>query len=136
VGKVLSCEKHPNADKLSVCSVDIGQEEPSTIVCGAPNVATGLFVPVATLGTYLPKVDLKIKPAKLRGVASAGMICSLSELGLTKDAEGIYIFDPAVQSFAVGDDVRPLLALDDEHGGHCPRGGGTDRETPKPTASP
>jgi phenylalanyl-tRNA synthetase beta chain len=113
VGKVLSCDKHPNADKLSVCAVDIGQEEPSTIVCGAPNVAAGLFVPVATLGTYLPKVDLKIKPAKLRGVASAGMICSLSELGLTKESEGIYIFDPAVQSFAVGDDVRPLLALDD-----------------------
>jgi phenylalanyl-tRNA synthetase beta chain len=113
VGKVLSREKHPNADKLSVCSVDIGQDEPSTIVCGAPNVAEGLFVPVATLGTYLPKVDLKIKPAKLRGVGSAGMICSLSELGLTKESEGIYIFDPAVQSFVVGDDVRPLLSLDD-----------------------
>jgi phenylalanyl-tRNA synthetase beta chain len=112
VGKVLSREKHPNADKLSVCSVDIGQEEPSTIVCGAPNVAEGLFVPVATLGTYLPQVDLKIKPAKLRGIDSAGMICSLSELGLTKESEGIYIFDPAVQSFAVGDDVRPLLSLD------------------------
>jgi phenylalanyl-tRNA synthetase beta chain len=113
VGKVLSREKHPNADKLSVCSVDIGQDEPSTIVCGASNVAEGLFVPVATLGTYLPKVDLKIKPAKLRGVGSAGMICSLSELGLTKESEGIYIFDPALQSFAVGDDVRPLLSLDD-----------------------
>jgi phenylalanyl-tRNA synthetase beta chain len=113
VGKVLSREKHPNADKLSVCLVDIGQEEPSMIVCGAPNVAAGLFVPVATLGTYLPKVDLKIKPAKLRGVASAGMICSLSELGLTKESEGIYIFDPQGQSFAVGDDVRPLLSLDD-----------------------
>lgn len=113
VGKVLSCEKHPNADKLRVCSVDIGQQEPSTIVCGAPNVAEGLLVPVATLGTYLPKVDLKIKPAKLRGVSSAGMICSLSELGLTKESEGIYIFDPEVRSVKVGDDVRPLLALDD-----------------------
>lgn len=113
VGKVLSCEKHPNADKLSVCVVDIGRDEPSTIVCGAPNVAAGLFVPVATLGTYLPKVDLKIKPAKLRGVASAGMICSLSELGLTKESEGIHIFEPNVQPFTVGDDVRPLLALDD-----------------------
>jgi phenylalanyl-tRNA synthetase beta chain len=113
VGKVLSCEKHPNADKLRVCSVDIGQEEPSTIVCGAPNVAAGLFVPVATLGTYLPKIDLKIKPLKLRGIGSAGMICSLSELGLTKESEGIYIFDPEGQSIKVGDDVRPLLALDD-----------------------
>lgn len=113
VGKVLSCEKHPNADKLRVCSVDIGQEEPSTIVCGAPNVAEGLLVPVATLGTYLPKVDLKIKPAKLRGIGSAGMICSLSELGLTKESEGIYVFNSEVQSVNVGDDVRPLLALDD-----------------------
>jgi phenylalanyl-tRNA synthetase beta chain len=113
VGKVLVREKHPNADKLSVCQVDIGQDEPSTIVCGAPNVEAGLFVPVATLGTYLPNVDLKIKPAKLRGVPSAGMICSLSELGLTKDSEGIHIFDPKQQSFKVGDDVRPLLGLDD-----------------------
>jgi phenylalanyl-tRNA synthetase beta chain len=113
VGKVLVREKHPNADKLSVCQVDIGQDEPSTIVCGAPNVQAGLFVPVATLGTYLPNVDLKIKPAKLRGIPSAGMICSLSELGLTKDAEGIHVFDPSQQSFKVGDDVRPLLGLDD-----------------------
>jgi phenylalanyl-tRNA synthetase beta chain len=113
VGKVLMREKHPNADKLSVCQVDIGQDEPSTIVCGAPNVATGLFVPVATLGTYLPNEDRKIKPAKLRGVSSEGMICSLSELGLTKDSEGIHVFDPKQQSFKVGDDVRPLLGLDD-----------------------
>jgi phenylalanyl-tRNA synthetase beta chain len=113
VGKVLVREKHPNADKLSVCQVDIGQDEPSTIVCGASNVDAGLFVPVATLGTYLPNIDLKIKPAKLRGVPSAGMICSLSELGLTKDSEGIHIFDPKQQSFKVGDDVRPLLGLDD-----------------------
>jgi phenylalanyl-tRNA synthetase beta chain len=113
VGKVLVRDKHPNADKLSVCQVDIGQDEPSTIVCGAPNVQAGLFVPVATLGTYLPNVDLKIKPAKLRGVPSAGMICSLSELGLTKDSEGIHVFDPKQQSFKVGDDVRPLLGLDD-----------------------
>jgi phenylalanyl-tRNA synthetase beta chain len=113
VGKVLMREKHPNADKLSVCQVDIGQDEPSTIVCGAPNVATGLFVPVATLGTYLPNEDRKIKPAKLRGVSSEGMICSLSELGLTKDSEGIHVFDPKQLSFKVGDDVRPLLGLDD-----------------------
>jgi phenylalanyl-tRNA synthetase beta chain len=113
VGKVLAREKHPNADKLSVCQVDIGTDEPSTIVCGAPNVATGLFVPVATLGTYLPNVDLKIKPAKLRGVASEGMICSLAELGLSKESEGIHSFDPAQHTFKVGDDVRPLLGLDD-----------------------
>ena len=113
VGKVLTCDRHPNADKLSVCQVDIGAEDPSTIVCGAPNVAAGLFVPVATLGTYLPKVDLKIKPAKLRGVASEGMICSLAELGLSKESEGIHHFDPAHSDFEIGQDVRPLLGLDD-----------------------
>lgn len=75
LGRVISREKHPNADKLSVCVVDIGTEEPSTIVCGAANVRADILVPVATLGSYLPKVDLKIKPAKLRGVKSSGMIC-------------------------------------------------------------
>jgi phenylalanyl-tRNA synthetase beta chain len=116
VGRVLSQEKHPNADKLSVCQVDIGQPEPSTIVCGAPNVAADLYVPVATVGTFLPQSGeegLKIKPAKLRGVASNGMICSLAELGLARESEGIHAFDPAVQSLSVGQDVRPLLGLDD-----------------------
>jgi phenylalanyl-tRNA synthetase beta chain len=110
VGKVLECQPHPNADKLQVCQVDIGQAEPSTIVCGAANVKAGLFVPVATLGTYLPKIDLKIKPAKLRGIDSAGMICSLAELGLVKEADGIHSFAGEVQ---VGADVRSLLGLDD-----------------------
>jgi phenylalanyl-tRNA synthetase beta chain len=113
VGKVLACEQHPNADKLRICQVDIGQAEPSTIVCGAPNVKTGLFVPVATLGTYLPKVDLKIKPAKLRGVASEGMICSLAELGLSSESDGIHQFDPEHSTLRVGEDARPLLGLDD-----------------------
>ncbi|KAM3107824.1 phenylalanine--tRNA ligase subunit beta [Phormidesmis sp. 146-33] len=117
VGKVLERDPHPNADRLSVCQVDIGAGTPSTIVCGAANVRAGVYVPVATLGTYLPKVDLKIKPAKLRGVASEGMICSLSELGLTKESEGIHIFEDAntsgAESLSVGSDVRPLLGLDD-----------------------
>jgi phenylalanyl-tRNA synthetase beta chain len=114
VGKVLDCQPHPNADKLRVCQVDIGAATPSTIVCGAPNVKTGLSVPVATLGTFLPKVQpdgLKIKPAKLRGVASAGMICSLAELGLAKESEGIHSFADA--DLPPGSDARPLLGLDD-----------------------
>lgn len=111
VGKVVECEPHPNADKLSVCKVDIGAKNLSNIVCGAANVKAELFVPVATLGTYLPKVDLKIKPAKLRGVPSEGMICSLSELGLAKESEGIHIFD--TDNVTIGQDVRPLLGLDD-----------------------
>ncbi|MBF2057740.1 MAG: phenylalanine--tRNA ligase subunit beta [Cyanobacterium sp. T60_A2020_053] len=110
IGRVLKCERHPNADKLSLCQVDIGEVAPSTIVCGAPNVRQDIFVPVATLGTYLPQVDIKIKPAKLRGVESKGMICSLAELGLAKESEGIKIFEGDLQ---VGQDVRPLLGLDD-----------------------
>ncbi len=114
VGRVLTRIQHPNADKLSVCTVDVGGEEPLQIVCGAANVRAGILVAVATVGTYLPKVDLKIKPAKLRGEKSEGMICSLSELGLTKDSEGIYIFgDEDSDAPAIGTDVRSLLGLDD-----------------------
>ena len=110
VGRVVAREAHPNADKLSVCQVDVGQPEILTIVCGASNVRADILVPVATVGTYLPKVDLKIRPAKLRGVRSEGMICSLSELGLTKTSEGIHIFSDDLN---LGTDVRPLLGLDD-----------------------
>lgn len=110
VGKVIKRDRHPDADKLSVCQVDVGQETALNIVCGASNVKADIFVPVATVGTYLPAVDLKLKPTKLRGVPSEGMICSLSELGLEKDSEGIHIFSGDIQP---GDDVRPLLGLDD-----------------------
>lgn len=114
VGRVLERQSHPNADKLSVCQVDIGAASPSTIVCGAANVRADIFVPVATLGAFLPKVGsdgLKIKPAKLRGVESSGMICSLAELGLVKESSGIHIFEQP--ELKPGMDVRPLLGLDD-----------------------
>ncbi|MDJ0659633.1 MAG: phenylalanine--tRNA ligase subunit beta [Crocosphaera sp.] len=111
IGKIIDRQPHPNADKLSVCQVDIGQETPSTIVCGAPNAKADIYVPVATLGTYLPKIDLKIKSAKLRGVKSAGMICSLAEVGLTKESAGIHIF--AEDNLQLGADARPFLGLDD-----------------------
>ncbi|MBC6419193.1 MAG: phenylalanine--tRNA ligase subunit beta [Prochloron sp. SP5CPC1] len=111
VGKVVECQPHPNADKLKVCSVDIGETTLSNIVCGAANVNRDIYVPVATLGTYLPAVDLKIRKTKLRGVPSDGMICSLAELGLAKESEGIHIFDPG--DLQPGLDVRPLLGLDD-----------------------
>ena len=116
VGRVLERQPHPDAEKLSVCTVDIGATENSTIVCGAANVGADMCVPVATVGSYLPKVDLKIKPRELRGVPSVGMICSLSELGLAKDSEGIYVFDEASferGEIAPGQDVRPLLGLSD-----------------------
>lgn len=111
VGRVLERKTHPDADRLSVCQVDIGAGEPSTIVCGAANVRADAYVPVATVGSYLPIVDLKIRPRKLRGVPSEGMICSLAELGLAKESEGIHIFPDA--DLHVGQDVRPLLGLDD-----------------------
>lgn len=111
VGKVLERSQHPNADKLSVCKVDIGADEPLNIVCGASNVRADIFVPVATVGTYLPAIDLKLKPTKLRGEPSQGMICSLTELGLEKESDGIYIFEE--DNIKPGDDVRPLLGLDD-----------------------
>lgn len=111
VGKVLERQPHPNADKLSVCQVDIGASETLNIVCGAPNVKADIYVTVATIGTYLPNIDLKIKPAKLRGVPSQGMICSLKELGLPTDVDGIHIFSQ--ETLPLGSDVRPLLGLDD-----------------------
>ncbi|MEH1843394.1 MAG: phenylalanine--tRNA ligase subunit beta [Nostoc sp.] len=111
IGKVLERQPHPNADKLSVCQVDIGTGETLNIVCGAANVKADIYVPVATTGTYLPKIDLKIKPAKLRGVPSQGMICSLKELGLPTDVDGIHIFTQ--ENLPLGSDVRPLLGLND-----------------------
>jgi phenylalanyl-tRNA synthetase beta chain len=111
VGKVLERSPHPNADKLSLCRVDVGAPEPLQIVCGASNVRADIFVPVALVGTTLPCIGLKLKPTKLRGERSEGMICSLAELGLEKTSAGIHLFtDSQLQP---GMDVRPLLGLDD-----------------------
>ncbi|MEE4330269.1 MAG: phenylalanine--tRNA ligase subunit beta, partial [Wenzhouxiangella sp.] len=84
VGEILEVEAHPDADRLRVCRV-AGDSEERTIVCGAPNARTGLKAPLATLGSVLPG-GLKIKPARLRGVRSEGMLCSEPELGLGEDA--------------------------------------------------
>jgi phenylalanyl-tRNA synthetase beta chain len=111
VGKVVTKETHPNADKLSVCQVDVGGDSLLNIVCGAANVRADIFVPVATMGTYLPAVDLKLRRTKLRGVVSEGMICSLAELNLAKESAGIHIFPE--DDLQPGQDVRPLLGLDD-----------------------
>lgn len=110
VGRILTAERHPDADRLQVCTVEIGAAEPLQIVCGAPNARAGLYVAVATVGTYLPVVDLKLRPTKLRGVRSEGMICSLAELGLAKESAGIHEFETA---HPLGVDVRPLLGLED-----------------------
>jgi len=87
VGKILSAEKHPEADKLQVCQVDVGGAAPLQIVCGAPNARAGLLAPLATIGTQVG--SLTIKAAKLRGVASNGMLCSAKELGIDADASGL-----------------------------------------------
>lgn len=102
VGHVLSKEKHPNADKLSVCQVDVGTET-LQIVCGAPNVEEGQRVVVAKVGAVMPS-GLQIKDAELRGVASSGMICSAKELALPNapQEKGILVLDrntPIGQSF-------------------------------------
>jgi len=109
IGLVLSREPHPDADKLSVCSVDAGADEPLQIVCGAKNVVADMKVPVAVVGARLPG-DFRIKKAKLRGVQSMGMICSASELGLADSSDGIM---PLPQEAPVGKDFRDYMALDD-----------------------
>jgi phenylalanyl-tRNA synthetase beta chain len=95
IGEVLTCKKHPDADKLSVTTVDIGGHLPLQIVCGAPNVAAGQKVPVATIGTVIFKGDesLEIKKSKIRGELSEGMICAEDELGLGNSHEGIMVLD-------------------------------------------
>jgi phenylalanyl-tRNA synthetase beta chain len=92
VAKVVECGKHPNADKLSVCSVSDG-ENILNIVCGAPNVRAGLKIVFAPIGSVIPTNEMKIKRAKLRGVESEGMICSSAELGLGEDSDGIMELD-------------------------------------------
>lgn len=93
VGRVLSAEQHPNADRLRVCTVDLGDPEPATIVCGAPNVAAGQTVAVALPGALLPGAEKPLGVAKLRGVESRGMILSATELALGGDASGIMELD-------------------------------------------
>jgi len=109
VGKIVSREQHPDADKLGVCQVDIGGDENLQIVCGAQNAAAGMKVAVATVGARLPG-DFKIKKAKLRGVQSLGMICSASELGLAESSSGIMSLSETAD---LGSDFRDLMALDD-----------------------
>ena len=88
VAKIISAERHPEADRLQICQVDAGQGEHLQIVCGAPNARPGLVAPLAMVGAQIG--ELKIKPAKLRGVESNGMLCSAKELGLDSDASGLF----------------------------------------------
>jgi len=115
VGYVVAKEKHPEADKLNICQVDVGEEEPQQIICGAPNVDAGQKVIVARPGAHLPG-GIKIKKAKLRGHESNGMICSLQELGIEGKlvpkaySEGIYVLPEDAE---VGTDALAILGLRD-----------------------
>ncbi len=110
VGYVVECEKHPDADKLNLCQVEVGQDKPVQIICGAKNVRKGLKVMAALVGAKLPG-DFKIKKAKLRGVESFGMICSESELGMSDSSGGIAELD---DDAPIGMNIREYLNLDDK----------------------
>ena len=109
VARILEVTPHPNADKLRVCRVDVGQAAPLQIVCGAPNAAAGLVVPCALEGAVLPG-DFKIKRTTMRGVESCGMLCSARELGLSDDHSGLM---PLPADLKPGADIRAALHLDD-----------------------
>jgi phenylalanyl-tRNA synthetase beta chain len=109
VGEVLEVSAHPNADRLSVCRVNVGDSEPLTIVCGAPNVKAGVKYPTALVGARLPG-DMVIRRSKIRGEISQGMLCSSAELGLGEAADGIMELDP---NALVGRPAVEVLGLDD-----------------------
>jgi len=108
VAKILSAEKHPDADRLQVCKVDVGLAEPLQIVCGAANARAGLLAPCAMVGAELP--GFSIKQAKVRGIESFGMMCSSKELGLSAEAAGLLELD---SDALVGQDIREHLDLND-----------------------
>ncbi len=112
VGRVLTAEPHPDADRLKVCTVDVGEEEPAGIVCGAPNVAAGQTVAVALPGARMPD-GTKIKAAKLRGVPSSGMILAADELEIDNDHSGIMVLDELIldAELAPGTALADVLAI-------------------------
>ncbi|ANE36244.1 phenylalanyl-tRNA synthetase, beta subunit [Campylobacter iguaniorum] len=113
VGYVKSCVNHENSDHLHVCEVDVGKDEALQIVCGAPNVAAGQFVACALIGAVMPS-GLEIKAAKLRGVASSGMLCSATELGLPKLNDGIMVLDESIGNLVLGKELSEYEVLNDE----------------------
>ena len=149
VGRVVSLERHPNADRLNVCQVDVGSGTLLNIVCGAPNVAAGLKVPCALVGAVLPPADdeksdgkpFEIKLGKLRGVESQGMLCSARELKLSEDHGGLLVLS---EDAPVGEDIRRHLSLDDTlftlkltpNLGHCLSVFGIAREVSALTGTP
>ncbi len=112
VGRILEVRPHPNADRLRICMVDLGDGDPHQIVCGAPNVEAGMYVPVATLGAVLTTLSgetFTIKPAKIRGERSSGMICAADELGLSDDHDGVMVLH---DTCTVGEPLASYLEAD------------------------
>ena len=107
VAKILKAEKHPNADKLKVCDVDIGKENPVKVVCGAPNAKEGLFTIYAPPGSVIPKNQMKLVVSKIRGVSSYGMLCSESELNLSDESDGITELSSNDFKNKIGDNYFP-----------------------------
>lgn len=140
VGEILSAEKHPNADRLQVCQVNVGEDQPLTIVCGAPNARAGLKTACARVGAQLPG-DFNIKQAKVRSVESFGMLCSTKELGIPGEADGIMELGTDAP---VGAALRDWLNLDDNlitlkltpNRGDCLSMQGIARETAALTTAP
>ena len=140
VAEVLEVIKHPNADRLNICQVNIGGTQPLTIVCGAANVAAGVKVPCARIGAVLPG-DFNIKQAKVRGIESFGMLCSAKELGLAESSDGLWLLP---DDAPVGTTLRDYLELDDHvftlkltpNRGDCSSLFGIAREVSALTASP
>ena len=115
VGEVLAVARHPNADRLNVCTVNVGESEPLQIVCGAPNVQPGIRVPCARVGALLPPAEpgaapFAIRLGQIRGVESQGMLCSASELQLADDATGLHLLQADAP---IGQNLRDWLSLDD-----------------------
>jgi phenylalanyl-tRNA synthetase beta chain len=146
VAQVTSVDRHPNADRLHVCEVDIGRGEPLTIVCGAPNVKAGMKVPCALVGAQLPPAEegaepFAIKLGQLRGVESQGMLCSARELKLSTDHSGLLAL---ADDAPLGTDIRAHLKLDDAlftlkltpNLGHCLSVYGIAREVSALTGAP
>ncbi len=111
VGKIIDFEKHPDADKLSVCKVDNGKTLVD-VVCGAKNVTKGAYVALATIGAHLPN-DIVIKQAELRGVQSYGMLCSATELDLPKLNDGIMLLDHSIEKIKIGEELSKVVQIAD-----------------------
>jgi len=107
IAKILKAEKHPDADRLRVCDVDIGSDNPVKVVCGAPNAKEGLLTIYAPPGAVIPKNQMKLVVSKIRGITSSGMLCSESELNLSNESDGITELSTEKYAQKIGENYFP-----------------------------